>query len=95
MLSIPLGCTVANDAPRWYVVDGKGGGPVFLDEDKFFRAGIGKHEHLRFWDPVKERVCRAEFDCVHRPRPHSPPPNASYLEDAMSELSSVAMMSIV
>ena len=34
-----LGCTMVEEVPRWYVVDGEG--MVFLQEDKFFSAGYG------------------------------------------------------
>jgi len=41
-----VGCAIVDEAERWYVVDSER--VVFLEEDRFFSAGYGSDEHLRF-----------------------------------------------
>lgn len=72
--SSPVGCVVMEGQTKWYVVD-RSGSLVFLPQNndgKFFRAGVGNEEHLRFWDPVKNQICRADFLGVERPDATSP-----------------------
>jgi hypothetical protein len=70
----PVGCVVSQGQTKWYVVDGLGN-LAFLPEGrdgKFFRAGEGKAEHFRFWDPLKNKTCQAVFLGVERPEATSP-----------------------
>ena len=90
--STSVGCVVSHGQAKWYVVDSSGE-LEFLPEGtdgKFFSAGVGKDEHLRFWDPLKNKTCRAVFFGVERPATTSPQysildTNSSDLVEAFSE----------
>lgn len=90
--STPVGCVLSQGQVKWYVVDGLGK-LEFLPEGsdgKFFSAGVGKDELLRFWDPLKNKTCRAVFYGVERPAASSPQhstldTNSSDLVEAFNE----------
>ncbi|KAK4158349.1 hypothetical protein C8A00DRAFT_28629 [Chaetomidium leptoderma] len=83
----PVGHTIADGVSQWYIVDEETEGLVYLELKAFFRAGEGDKEHFQFWDPLKNKICRAAFLGNEQPQPPSPDPLPSNLEAAMSDLS--------
>ncbi|GJN87001.1 hypothetical protein PLIIFM63780_010583 [Purpureocillium lilacinum] len=83
----PVGCTVANGYRQWYVLDEQQS-MVFLKDDvnKFYRVGEGRNEQLAFFHPVYERTFYAKFLGNERPVPHSPDPQPTNLDIAMTQL---------
>lgn len=83
---IPVGCTVVDGAMSWYIFAADQEGVVYLEPDAFYRAGEGASEHLRFWNPLLNKICRATFLGRERPQPRSPNPEPWNLEAGMENL---------
>ncbi|KAG7288728.1 hypothetical protein NEMBOFW57_005084 [Staphylotrichum longicolle] len=86
---VPIGHITADGESAWYMYDQQEG-IVYLEPGVFFRAGEGASEHIRFWNPVQNQICRASFQGAERPPTRSPDPQPVNLEAAMSELSIAA-----
>ncbi|KAH6707088.1 hypothetical protein EV126DRAFT_154332 [Verticillium dahliae] len=87
--SVPVGCIVTSGRVQWYFLNDEQE-LVYLEEDNFYRAGQGGSQHLRFWNPLVSRTCRAVFQGFERPQPRSPDPEPSNLEGAMEELTIIS-----
>lgn len=83
---IPVGHTFSDGASRWYIVNQETQELVYIKLDAFFRAGEGDKEHLKFWNPLTRKICRATFFGNKRPQPPSPDPFPSNLAASVSHL---------
>jgi hypothetical protein len=83
--AVPVSHFTIDGGSVWYIYDGNDQ-IVYLEPGAFFRAGEGAREHIRFWNPVQKRICRAHFLGAERPPTKSPDPQPTNLEAAMSDL---------
>lgn len=82
----PVGYIFSGGVSRWYIVDQETEDLVYIELNAFFRAGEGDKEHLQFWNPLTNKLCRATFLGNERPQPPSPDPLPSNLEASVSHL---------